>query len=263
MRDFRLRIAHYEAAYEEVGEDEGPFVRIIDVGRKMVLHRIQGYLLARVVHFLLNLHVQPRSVWLTRHGESSFNVLGRIGGDAPLSDAGRGYAAQLANVIRDRVGADVVVWTSTLRRTIGTAEIIGLPFRTWRALDEIDAGVCDGMTYAEIAKVMPHEYEGRAVDKFRYRYPRGESYQDVIQRLEPVIFELERERAPVLVIGHQAVLRALYAYMMDRPPHECPFVSIPLHTMLELEPTAYGCDERRIELPPAPASQEEIRDTMD
>ncbi len=102
MRDFRLRIAHYERAYEEVGEDEGPFVRIIDVGRKMVLHRIQGYLLARVVHFLLNLHVQPRSVWLTRHGESAFNVLGRIGGDAALSDAGRGYAAQLANVIRDR-----------------------------------------------------------------------------------------------------------------------------------------------------------------
>ncbi len=44
------------------------------------------------------------------------------------------------------------------------------------------------------------------MDKFRYRYPRGESYEDVIQRLEPVIFELERERRTVLVIGHQAVL---------------------------------------------------------
>jgi broad specificity phosphatase PhoE/predicted kinase len=263
VRDFRMRIAHYESAYEEVGEDEGPFVKIIDVGRKLVLHRIQGYLLARVVHFLLNLHVQQRSVWLTRHGESTFNVLGRIGGDAPLSDAGRGYAAQLANVVRERVGHDAVVWTSTLRRTIATAEILGLPFRVWRALDEIDAGVCDGMTYAEIEKLMPHEFEGRGADKFRYRYPRGESYQDVIQRLEPVIFELERERAPVVIIGHQAVLRALYAYMMDRPPQECPFVSIPLHTVLELEPTAYGCDERRIELPPTPVSQEEIPDTMD
>jgi broad specificity phosphatase PhoE/predicted kinase len=262
VRDFRQRIAHYESAYEEVGEDEGSFVKIIDVGRKLVLHRIEGYLLARVVHYLLNLHVQPRSVWLTRHGESSFNVLGRIGGDAPLSDAGRSYAAQLSNIIHDRVGPEVVVWTSTLRRTIATAEALGLPFRQWRALDEIDAGVCDGMTYAEIARLMPHEYEGRSADKFRYRYPRGESYQDVIQRLEPVIFELERERAPVLIIGHQAVLRALYAYMLDRPPQECPFVSIPLHTVLELEPTAYGCDERRVELPPPPVSQEEIRETM-
>src|SRR6185437_6409309 len=158
---------------------------------------------------------------------------------------------------------DCVVWTSTLKRTIATAEALGRPFRQWRALDEIDAGVCDGMTYAEIARLMPHEYEGRSTDKFRYRYPRGESYQDVIQRLEPVIFELERERAPVLIIGHQAVLRALYAYMMDRPPQECPFVSIPLHTVLELEPTAYGCDERRIELPPAPVSQEELQETVD
>jgi broad specificity phosphatase PhoE len=161
--------------------------------------------------------------------------------------------------VRERIGPDVVVWTSTMRRTIETAEALGLPTRAWRALDEIDAGVCDGMTYAEIADGMPQEYEGRQADKFRYRYPRGESYQDVIQRLEPVIFELERERRPVLVIGHQAVLRALYAYMMDRPPNECPYVSIPLHTMLELEPTAYGCDERRIDLPPTPLDPEGFR----
>jgi broad specificity phosphatase PhoE/predicted kinase len=259
VRDFRQRIAHYQSGYEEVVEDEGPFVKIIDVGRTLVLHRVEGYLLARVVHFLLNLHIQPRSVRLTRHGESEFNVLGRIGGDSPLSEAGRAYARTLASVVRARAGDDVVVWTSTLRRTIETAEVLGLKYRTWRALDEIDAGVCDGMTYEEIAESMPHEYEGRQADKFRYRYPRGESYQDVIQRLEPVIFELERERRPVLIIGHQAVLRALYAYMMDRPPNECPFVSIPLHTILELEPTAYGCDERRIELPPAPLDPEGFR----
>jgi broad specificity phosphatase PhoE/predicted kinase len=257
--DFRQRIAHYQSAYEEVAEDEGPFVKIIDVGRTLVLHRVAGYLLARVVHFLLNLHVQPRSVRLTRHGESEFNVLGRIGGDSPLSDAGRSYARTLASVVRARSGDDVVVWTSTLRRTIETAEVLGLPYRPWRALDEIDAGVCDGMTYDEIAATMPNEYEARQADKFRYRYPRGESYQDVIQRLEPVIFELERERRPVLIVGHQAVLRALYAYMMDRPPNECPYVSIPLHSILELEPTAYGCDERRVALPPAPLDPEGFR----
>ncbi|MGD0674674.1 MAG: 6-phosphofructo-2-kinase/fructose-2,6-bisphosphatase [Polyangiaceae bacterium] len=248
--DFRMRIAHYRRGYEEVEEDEGAFVKIIDVGRRMSLHRVHGYLLTRVVHFLLNLHVQPRVIWMTRHGESAFNMIGRIGGDAPLSDAGRAYAEQLGLAARERMGSELVVWTSTLRRTIETAEALHVPFRAWRALDEIDAGVCDGMTYSEIAEVMPHEFEARAADKFRYRYPRGESYQDVIQRLEPVIFELERERSPLLVIGHQAVLRALYAYIMDRPPQECPFVSIPLHTILELEPAAYGCEERRIERPP-------------
>jgi hypothetical protein len=34
VRDFRLRIAHYENGCEEVGEDEGPFIKIIDVGRE-------------------------------------------------------------------------------------------------------------------------------------------------------------------------------------------------------------------------------------
>ncbi|KAM0931277.1 hypothetical protein ACQ4PT_000348 [Festuca glaucescens] len=73
----------------------------------------------------------------------------------------------------------------------------------WRALDEINAGVCDGMTYEEVKKNKPEDYESRRKDKLRYRHPRGESYLNVIQRLEPVIIELERQRSPVVVIAHQ------------------------------------------------------------
>ena len=36
--------------------------------------------------------------------------------------------------------------------------------------------------------------------------------------------------------------------MMDEPPEACPRISIPLHTVIQLTPTAYGCEERRIEL---------------
>jgi broad specificity phosphatase PhoE len=35
------------------------------------------------------------------------------------------------------------------------------------------------------------------------RYPSGESYLDVIQRLEPVVIEMEREREYIMVVGHQ------------------------------------------------------------
>lgn len=45
------------------------------------------------------------------------------------------------------------------------------------------------------------------MNKLTYRYPRGESYLDVISRIEAVIFEIERTRMPVIVIAHQAVLR--------------------------------------------------------
>jgi broad specificity phosphatase PhoE len=250
--DFRMRIAHYNRVYEPVGDDEGSYIKIIDVGRTVVAHGIEGYLPARLVFFLVNFHIRPRSIWLTRHGESEYNVAGRIGGDASLSARGIAYAELLAAKLPEEIpeGLPPVVWTSTLRRTIETASRLRLPFRSWRALDEIDAGDCDGMTYAEIEGRMPAEFEARAVDKFRYRYPRGESYQDVIQRVEPVIFELERERGPVVIIGHQAVLRALYAYIVDEPPDACPRLAMPLHTLIQLTPTAYGCEERRLELGP-------------
>lgn len=68
------------------------------------------------------------------------------------------------------------------------------------------------------------------------RYPQGESYVDVIERLEAVIFELERAKGPVLVIGHQAVLRCLYGYFLDTPLDEIPFLDIPLHTVIKLIP---------------------------
>jgi broad specificity phosphatase PhoE len=259
MLDFRARIQHYASAYETLHEDEGSFIKIIDVGKTMVIHGIDGYVPGRVVFFLMNVHIQPRSIWITRHGESEFNVEGRIGGDAPLSRDGVAYAASLARMVKEKI-RNPLVWTSTLRRTIETAERVGLEHRPWKALDEIDAGICDGMTYEEIGKAMPQEYAARAADKFRYRYPRGESYQDVIQRLQPVIFELERERKPVLLIGHQAVIRALYAYMMDQPPEACPKIPVPLHTAIKLTPTAYGCDEVRFPLPPAPIDAEGFRE---
>jgi hypothetical protein len=46
---------------------------------------------------------------------------------------------------------------------------------------------------------------------------------------------------------------------MNLPPSQCPFVSLPLHTILELEPTPYGCNERRIELPPSPVEPDGFR----
>lgn len=41
------------------------------------------------------------------------------------------------------------------------------------------------------------------------------SYQDLVQRLEPVIMELERQ-GNILVISHQAVMRCLLAYFLDK-----------------------------------------------
>jgi len=253
VRDFRERIAHYERVYEALDESEGSFLRIIDRGRRVEMNQIDGYLPARIVFFLTNLHVSTRPVWLTRHGESTHNVKGLIGGDSPLSPGGEEYALRLAKHVDESFSRDapLEVWSSTLARTIQTAQPLERPVLEWRSLDEIDAGICDGMSYSEIARLMPEEFASRRRDKLRYRYPRGESYEDVIQRVDRVIIEAERTRSPLLVIAHQAVLRALYSYFQGLPVENTPHVPIPLHTVIKLTPRAYGCDEERLDLGPA------------
>lgn len=64
---------------------------------------------------------------------------------------------------------------------------------------------------SQVKSSFPEEYAARELDKLRYRYPRGESYLDIIARLEPVIFEMERQKAPLLIIAHQvhAYLRVM------------------------------------------------------
>ncbi|ONK62588.1 uncharacterized protein A4U43_C07F5670 [Asparagus officinalis] len=201
--DFKTRLTNYEKVYEPV--EEGSYIKMIDMvsghGGQIQVNNISGYLPGRIVFFLVNTHLTPRPILLTRHGESRDNVRGRIGGDSVLSEAGELYPKKLANFVEKRLKFErtASIWTSTLQRSIITASpIVGFPKIQWRALDEINAGVCDGMTYEEIKRNMPEEYESRKKDKLRYRYPRGESYLDVIQRLEPVIIELERQRAPVV-----------------------------------------------------------------
>lgn len=253
LRDFKNRLANYEKVYEPV--EEGSYIKMIDMvgGHDGIIqvNNISGYLPGRIVFFLVNTHLTPRPILLTRHGESLDNVRGRIGGDTVISDAGELYAKKLANFVEKRLKSEraASIWTSTLQRTILTASpIVGFPKIQWRALDEINAGVCDGMTYEETKKNMPEEYEARKKDKLRYRYPRGESYLDVIQRLEPVIIELERQRGPVVVISHQAVLRALYAYFADRPLQEIPHIEMPLHTIIEIQMGVSGVQEKRYKL---------------
>ena len=250
--DFRERIGHYARTHESVADSEGACIKLVDVGRQLIVNNIHGYLPSRLVYFLLNLHVVPRTIWLTRHGQSEFNVANRVGGDPALSPLGVAYASNLAGQARKRWADDdaVQVWSSTLRRSIDTAAALGRRVVEWKALDEIDAGACEGLTYDEIRAEFPEEFRARQADKYGYRYPQGESYRDIIARLEPVIIELERQRVPVVVVAHQAVLRALYAYLVDLPPANCPFLAFPLHTVVELEPTTYGCEEQRRQLEP-------------
>ncbi|XP_049718556.1 6-phosphofructo-2-kinase/fructose-2,6-bisphosphatase 4 isoform X5 [Elephas maximus indicus] len=216
------------------------YIKIMDVGQSYVVNRVADHIQSRIVYYLMNIHVTPRSIYLCRHGESELNLKGRIGGDTGLSPRGREFAKSLAQFISDQNIKDLKVWTSQMKRTIQTAEALGVPYEQWKVLNEIDAGVCEEMTYEEIQDHYPLEFALRDQDKYRYRYPKGESYEDLVQRLEPVIMELERQEN-VLVICHQAVMRCLLAYFLDKAAEQLPYLKCPLHTVLKLTPMAYGC----------------------
>ena len=76
---------------------------------------------------------------------------------------------------------------------------------------------------------------------YRYPGPAGESYRDVIERLRPMIVELERQRHSVLVVCHMAVLRCIYSYFMDIPLEELPYLLFEKHVFYELSPGPFGC----------------------
>uniref|UniRef100_A0A671S4Z9 6-phosphofructo-2-kinase/fructose-2,6-bisphosphatase 4-like n=1 Tax=Sinocyclocheilus anshuiensis TaxID=1608454 RepID=A0A671S4Z9_9TELE len=243
VADFMKRIKCYENSYQPLDEEldrDLSFIKIIDVGRRYLVNRVQDHIQSRIVYYLMNIHITPRSIYLCRHGESDLNIKGRIGGDSGLSARGKEFAKALRQFIQSQNIRDLKVWTSQMKRTIQTAEALGVPYEQWKALNEIDAGVCEELMYEEIQQRYPQEFALRDQDKYRYRYPKGESYEDLVQRLEPVIMELERQEN-VLVICHQAVMRCLLAYFLDKTAEELPYLKCTLHTVLKLTPMAYGC----------------------
>jgi 6-phosphofructo-2-kinase / fructose-2,6-biphosphatase 2 len=149
-------------------------------------------------------------------------------------------------LVRESAGtAKLTVWTSTLKRTIQTAKHLPYEKLEWKALDELDSGVCDSMTYGEIEAQYPADFAARDEDKYNYRYLGGESYRDVVIRLEPIIMELERSEN-ILIVTHQAILRCIYAYFMNIPQEQSPWMEVPLHTLIKLTPRAYNTDVKRL-----------------
>ncbi|CAJ1449213.1 unnamed protein product [Effrenium voratum] len=318
---------HYVPIQMDGSEDHTPFIHLMNYTHKMVVNKMmRSFVGSAVCHFLSNLHPFEHNIYLARHGESEFNVEGRLGGDSGLSRRGEEFARRLAEFVKyivcghasdlvcvtitaadvpqlkdrlvelkgglvafdnwenfgDSSGAEVLrlmqlkriqvgwgtdfrdapvtaedlerllqgakvatlvmvggdtsqpsgvpgrLWTSSLKRTIDTAQFIEHPKlvgpdgkdffqmrgRQFRNMDEVYAGEYDGLTEEEIRNRAPNVIEDRKRDKLGFRYPRGESYYDVISRLESVMSHLERIQQPILLISHQAVLRMMYGWLM-------------------------------------------------
>lgn len=207
--DFHYKIEHYKEQYETMDakiECDLSFIKVFNGGQNLLVHQLAGPLSREVLHFISCFKPVQKTYYFSRHGESENNTLGKIGGDTNLSARGRLYAASLARYFNEANISGLRVWTSEKKRTKQTAQDIKAPKEHIAALNELDAGVCEGLSYEEMQEKYPQEFAWRDQDKLRYRYPWGESYIDIMNRLEPILTELESENN-LLVISHQAVLR--------------------------------------------------------
>lgn len=157
----------------------------------------------------------PQTVLLIRHGETDWNAEGRWQGFArtDLNAVGRTQAEALAAYLRDRPIRAVI--SSDLPRTLQTAQplasALGLEPQTDTRWREINLGVFQGLTFAEMQKHYPQELAARNADLWGYTYPRGESRRDLQNRAfdawQSVLSETEGPE--VAVISHGGTIKTL------------------------------------------------------
>lgn len=68
------------------------------MGSRYLVNRVQDHIQSRIVYYLMNIHVTPRTIYLCRHGESDLNLVGRIGGDSGLSQRGSQVSLNVVTV---------------------------------------------------------------------------------------------------------------------------------------------------------------------
>lgn len=229
---FKERISYYKRKYSPV-EDEGSFIRVDTLSNEI----LQEKLFYKTPFFIPIRDVLVtnwvRELFLVRHGESYFNTQNRIGGDASLTPKGRRQAAELEDYFSGRKIPYIV--TSQRLRSRETAAPLASAHPEARVLtlpelDEINAGICEGMRYEDIRREMPEVFYPRLKDKYHYVYPQGESYEIMRKRVErgfrKAMF-LSGGQPGVMLIGHQAVNRLILSLFLYRRTEDVPYIYVP------------------------------------
>jgi 2,3-bisphosphoglycerate-dependent phosphoglycerate mutase len=160
-------------------------------------------------------------LWLVRHGETTWNAVGRWQGhaDAPLSETGILQAHRLAARLSGQ-RFDAVI-SSDLSRAFDTAKIVAAKLEgapnvilepLWR---EIDVGDLSGITYEEsLSRGLHHRFM-----PFEQRHPNGESSEDLAARASQAIehLKLKRMGQRVIVFSHGGTIRRALGVILNEP----------------------------------------------
>ena len=174
-----------------------------------------------------------RRIVLLRHGQTDYNVAGRMQGhlDSQLTAEGRAQAVRVAPVIAE-MAFDTII-SSDLSRAVDTANTVadkvGLPVRLDTRLRETHLGDWQGRSVAEVEVDYPGQIAEWRGDP-RWTPPGGESRVAVVQRSLPVVAELDEEFAAtsgdqsVLLVAHGGMIAGLVSGLLDLPEEVWPII---------------------------------------
>ena len=234
VRSFRQRIEYYERIFVPLSRDnEKSYVRIGTLDNRILEeHGCDGVPFYIQIRDIL-VSDWIRNMFLVRHSQSAYNVEGRIGGDSPLTPRGVRQAEALSRHFKN-INIPYIFTSTRLRSGMTAAPLLedhpDSQVIALQELDEIDAGICDSMTYEEIRGKMPEEYAARARNKYDYIYPGGEGYVTLRYRVamgfRKALF-LSGAAPGMLIIGHQAINRMILSLFMYRPNDAVPYIYVP------------------------------------
>lgn len=160
--------------------------------------------------------IEPTRIIAIRHGETTWNINGRIQGslNIPLNATGHQQAARLAIALADEPIS--AIYASDLARAWETAEHLGraqqLEVTPEKGLRERHFGEFEGSTFAEIEAVQPVQAQRWRQRDPDFAPPGGESLLTLKQRVEEAATRLA-ERHPgelIVLVGHGGVMDVLY-----------------------------------------------------
>lgn len=156
-----------------------------------------------------------QTIYLTRHGETSWNLQQRFQGrgNSPLTALGEAQARSLQKKIKELDIQRVIA--SPLKRALDTANIITsgskLEVMTCPELMELSLGAWEGRTYRELNELDPDNFHKYWNDPFQYTPKGGETFQELIERSAAAKAEILRlsQGKTTLVVTHGMTLMAL------------------------------------------------------
>lgn len=163
-------------------------------------------------------------ILLTRHGHVEGITPRRFRGreDIPLSELGRAQARAAAERI-STAWRPAVVYTSPMQRCVATgaaiAEACGVTNKVLPALNDLDYGDWQWKTHEEIHAAFPSLYLRWLRTPHLFRFPRGESLQDLVARAGDALRHTlgEHDEQVVVLVGHDSVNRALFTQLLEQP----------------------------------------------